>query len=89
MRAGCHGPSLSVRGLARLPVGRKGFLPVWYMAVAVAMGVGKNAWTWSGRNPLRLQPRRPSSCPRSQIGVAGVSTTCKVTAAAALRCLGW
>jgi hypothetical protein len=26
--------------------------------------------------------------PLSQI-VAGVSTTCKVTAAAALRCLGW
>ena len=33
--------------------------------------------------------RRPLVVPRSQIDVAGVSTTCRVTAAAALRCLGW
>ena len=29
-----------------------GFLPVWYIAVAIAMGVGRKVCTWSTRKPL-------------------------------------
>ena len=35
-----------------------GFLPVWYIAVASASGVGRKVCTWSRRKSLLLQPQR-------------------------------
>jgi hypothetical protein len=49
-----------------------GLRPVWYMAEAVAMGVGRKAWTWSGRKPLRLSQSARSSMSSSRgPGVGG------------------
>ena len=31
---------------------RSGFLPEWYIAVAVAMGEGRKVCTWSARKPF-------------------------------------
>ncbi len=46
---------------------RSGFLPVWYIAVAVAIGEGRKACTWSARNPLRLSQRASSSMSSSVV----------------------
>src|SRR2546430_1223339 len=37
-----------------------GFLPEWYIAVAVAMGDGRNACTWSARKPFFFSHRASS-----------------------------
>ena len=48
---------------------RRGLRPVWYMAVAVAIGEGKKACTWSARKPLRLS--QSASCTMSWSVVPG------------------
>ena len=44
-----------------------GFLPLWYIAVAVAIGEGRNACTWSARKPLRLSHSASSSMSSSVV----------------------
>jgi len=38
-----------------------GFMPVWYIAAANVIGVGRKAWTWSARKSLRLSQSASSS----------------------------
>ena len=44
-----------------------GFLPVWYIAVALAIGDGRKACTWSARKPLRLSHSASSSMSSSVV----------------------
>ena len=45
--------TMSTVSLSRVTL-RSGFLPVWYIAVAVAIGQGKKVCTWSARKPFFL-----------------------------------
>ena len=40
---------------------------VWYIAVALAIGDGRNAWTWSARKPLRLSHSASASMSSSVV----------------------
>ncbi len=46
---------------------RSGFLPLWYIAVAVAIGEGRKACTWSARKPLRFSHSASSSMSSSVV----------------------
>ena len=49
------------------PTLRSGFLPVCHIAVAVAIGPGKNACTWSARKPFFLSQSASSSMSSSVV----------------------
>ena len=46
---------------------RSGFFPVWYIAVAVAIGDGRNVWTWSARKPFLFSHSASASMSRSVV----------------------
>ena len=45
---------------------RSGLRPVWYIAVALAIGDGRKVWTWSARKPFRFSHSARFSMSRSR-----------------------